>query len=294
MEGPLEGRAARKGTVFGRQGASIRYWVYGDDGKPMVLCNGLFSGVELWDPFVDHFSRTHRVLLWEYPGHGILGESDSRRGVSIGSFAEDCLLLLEGVGIDEAVFVGYGVGVQVILEIYRQRPGAVKAVIGLCGVEKGRLSRLAPFHRGGQLAARSLENVLVPLGTPFWKAFRWLWGASTLLEGEGPVSGKDRRQGPKAWLSQLSRTDPQMGLRSLASALFYHPGSLLRQIRVPVLILGGEEDRLVPRRRYARMVSRIPGSRLVLLEGFSRRAVNQTPERVHSVVEEFLADRDLA
>jgi pimeloyl-ACP methyl ester carboxylesterase len=294
MSRTLEGRASAKGTVFGRQGASIRYWVHGGGGEPMVLCNGLFSGVALWDRFVDHFSHTHRVLLWEYPGHGVLGGSDSRRGVSIGSFAEEGLLLLEGVGIDAAVFVGYGVGVQVILEIYRRRPGAVKALVGLCGVDKGRLSRLAPFRRGRQIAARSAENVLVPLGTPFWKALTWLWGASTLLEDKEPVARTDGMYGPKAWLGQISRTDPRIGLRSLASSWFYHPGSLLSQIKVPVLILGGAEDRLVPARHYASMVRRIPGSRLELLEGCSHRAVSRMPERVNSLVEEFLADSGLA
>ena len=287
------GRAAGKGTVFDRKGASIRYWLFGDTGDLIVLCNGLFSGVGLWKHFIEHFSRTHRILLWEYPGQGISIGTDSTNSVSIASYAESCLMLLEGIGVDKAVFAGYGAGVQVILEFYRNPPGTVKALVGMCGVEEGRLSRLAPFGKG-QVAARSLERLLVPLGTPFWKALRLLRVASMPLRreevtrasppGAGSVSGN-------SLLDQVSRTDPRMGLGFLASTLFYHPGSRLPQIGVPFLILGGVEDRLVPTGRYLKMVKRMPGARLVLLEGCSHQAMIQAPEKVHTLVEEFLAEQ---
>lgn len=292
---PLEfGKVAGKGTVFGRQGVSIRYWLYGDAGDPIVLCNGLFSGVGLWKHFVQHFSRTHRIILWEYPGQGISFGTDSRNGVSIASYAENCLLLLEGVGVDKAVFVGHGVGVQVILELYRRHPGTVKALVGICGVEEGLLSRLAPFRKG-QVVARSLERLLVPLGTPFWKALRQLWVASLPLRREALRRGASYGSANgNTLLDQVARADPRIGLRLLASTLFYHPGSPLPQIGVPFLILGGVEDRVVPTGRYLEMVKRVPGSRLVLLEGCSHQAMVQAPEKVHTLVEEFLAEHGAA
>jgi pimeloyl-ACP methyl ester carboxylesterase len=91
----------------------------------------------------------------------------------------------------------------------------------------------------------------------------------------------------------MSQTDPEAGLRSIASTLFYHAGTLLPLIRIPVLILGGSEDRVVPTRRYAKMGRRIPGSRLVLLKGCSHQAITQAPDEVHTLVEEFLEDQGL-
>ena len=95
--GPLFGTPATTGTVFGRKGASIRYWLYGDTGIPMVLCNGLLSGVNTWEHFVRHFCRLYRVLLWEYPGHGFSVGEGPGNGAGIDMYAEDCSFLLEGV-----------------------------------------------------------------------------------------------------------------------------------------------------------------------------------------------------
>lgn len=296
-EEPLElGNATGKGTVLGRQGTSIRYWVYGDTGDPIVLCNGLFSGMGVWKPFVRHFSPAYRIILWDYPGQGVSVGTDSTKGASIASYAENCLLLLEGVGVDRAVFVGYGVGVQVILELCRRHPGTVKALIGMCGVEEGRLSRFVPFRKA-QLAARSVERFLVPLGAPFWTALSRLWLASMPLRGQALRRGESLDSGSvrgTALLDQVARTDPRIGLRFLASTLFYSPGSPMPRKGVPFLILGGVEDRIVPSGRYLEMVKRIPGSRLVLLEGCSHQAMIQAPEKVHTLVEEFLAEQGAA
>lgn len=288
--------AHSKGTVLGNQGQSIRYWIHGEKGHPMVLCNGLFSSVEDWRPFVDHFSRTHRLLLWEYKGHGISSGSSPDDHVTVRSFAEDALQLVEGVGIEKAVFVGLGFGVQVVLEFYRGCPEKVTSIIGLCGAEEGRLSGIAPFNKGKSFA-RYMEKIVLPLGVPFWKIFRALWTASVPFrqkeQGDSPASQATENGKGKALLEQISRTDPRIGLRILASTLFYQPGALLPEMCIPVMILGGAEDRVVSAERYMEMVRRIPGSRLVLLRGCTHQAMAEAPEKVNRFVEEFLCDQNL-
>ena len=285
-----------KGTVLGKQGQALRYWMYGARGPAMVLCNGLFSSVDAWGDFVDHFSRTHRLLLWEYKGHGISTGTPREEDVTVRSFAEDAGQLVEGVGIQKAIFVGQGFGVQVALEFYRNAPEKVTSIIGLCGAEEGRLSGMGPINRE-KVFPRYLEKVVLPFGVPFWKVFRALWTASLPFrqkEGDGShPSGSFANGKGKAWLEQISRTDPRIGLRILASTLFYHPGALLPQICIPVLILGGTEDRVVPAERYMEMARRIPGSRLVLLKGCTHMAMAEEPENVNRFVEEFLHDQNL-
>ncbi len=286
----------QKGTVLGRQGQAIRYWLYGTQGIPIVLCNGLFSGVTSWTPFVQHFARTHRLLLWEYQGQGVSTGTTETQQVTVRTFSEDALQLVDGVGIQQAIFIGQGFGVQVILELYRNSPETVMCMVGVNGAEEGRLSSIAPFNKG-PFVARTLERILLPLGVPFWKVFRAVWNAALPFhqreerqeaETSLPAAGKGR-----AWLEQVSRTDPGIGLRILSSMLFYHPGSLLPQMCIPVLILGGSEDRFIPSERYVEMARRIPGSRLVMLQGCSHQALEEDPRAVNRFVEEFLLDQGM-
>jgi len=286
------------GTVLGTQGQGIRYWLYGEKGHPIVLCNSLFGSVDRWSELVTHFARTHRLLLWEYQGHGLSAGSGRGSDATVRSFARDALLLLDGVEIDRAIFVGHGFGVQVILEAYRTKPEKMLSIIGISGAEGGRLSALARLNFGS-LLSRCLENVVLPLGVPFWRLVQAAWTAYLPLREEmrqkaaGPASSGDESAGV-VLAQRIARTDPWIGMRVLGSMLFYRPGSLLPRLSVPVLLLGGTEDRLVSPERYADMARSIPQARLVLLQGCSHQLLDEQPERVNRLVQDFLAEQGLA
>ena len=285
-----------KGTVFGAAGEPIRYWVYGDGETTLLLCNALLGSIEAWQGFVEHFARTHRLVLWEYRGHGASGgEAGQPRG-DIRSLAEDAYGLLDGLDVERAVLVGNGLGVSVVLEMLRSRPERVQALVGLCGAEEGRFSRFVP-HRLEEVVSRGLQGAVLPVGVPVWSFLKAVWEAWRKAQpANRPPAERDdgdTRPPDEAWLERIARTDPAVGLRILTSMLLHHPGRLLPGIRVPVLILGGTEDRLVPRERYAETARSIPGARLVLLSGCSHRAMTEAPERIHRLVEDFLLDQGL-
>jgi 3-oxoadipate enol-lactonase len=287
-----------KGTVLGRRGQGIRYWIYGDKGRPVIFCNSLFGSVGAWSNFVSHFARTHRLVLWEYQGHGLSSGTAEEREATVRSFAADALLLLDGVGFESAIFVGQGFGVQVILEAYRSNPQRVLSIVGISGVEEGRFSGLAPWQLGS-LLARCLETVILPLGVPLWRVVRAVWAASVPFRqdrgGEAGARGiTEAGAGNLILVERIARTDPWIGIRILASMLFYHPGTLLPRMSIPVLILGGTEDQFVSAERYAEMAGRIPRARLVLLQGCSHRLLEEEPARLSRVVEDFLAEQGLA
>ena len=290
----MEPRARSKGSLLVKQGQVIRYWLYGDKGVPMILCNSLLGGVGAWMPFVRHFASSHRLLLWEYQGHG-LSAGSGRAEVSVRSFAEDSLRLLAGAGIERAIFVGLGLGVQVVFEAVRTSPQSVLSLVGISGAEDGQLSGIAPPPLA-HLLSRWLNRMMLPLGVPVWRFVHAAWAAYLPLHRKSRRHPDQEEQAAggredSRWVEKISRTDPQVGLRILASMLFYRPDRLLPLVGIPVLILGGTEDRLVSPDRYAEMARRIPGSRLVLLPGCSHSLMDQEPAQVNRTVEEFLLEQ---
>ncbi len=286
----------QKGTVYNPNGQAIRYWLCGDNGPVLFLCNALWSGAEGWSPLVKHFQDSHRLLLWEYPGHGISSGKASTGVPSVESFAADALHLLEGVGIDDAVLVGQGLGVQIVLELYRLCPERVRSIIALCGSEEGLLSGWIPGPLE-EMVSRAVQKVVLPVGVPFWKLVRAFWQAYQPLHEEGRA-GSDHpdpsvEERSQILLEKIHRTDPMVGLPILSSMLFYHPARLLSGINIPVLILGGDQDRLVPADRYREMARKIPGSRMVLLPGCTHRAMEEDPESVCRHAGTFLHDQGI-
>src|SRR5262245_32875698 len=103
-----------------RDGESLRVEVHGQ-GAPLLLFNGLVSSAAHWPWFIRHFQRSHRVIFWDYRGHGGQPPPADPASVSVESFAEDAHEMLRPLG-GPAVSVALSFGVQVALEHYRRHP----------------------------------------------------------------------------------------------------------------------------------------------------------------------------
>ncbi len=289
-------RRAQKGTVYNRQGQALRYWLCGETGPVMLLCNGLLSGVETWTPLVTHFHHSHRLLLWEYPGQGVSAGTTAHEKPGVQTLARDALLLLEGVGIEQAVLVGQGIGVHVVLEIFRRCPEEVLSIVGLCGALTGPLSAFVPVPLD-RLAARSVKALLLPLGVPVWKVLRAVRSAyapaQTGAREPGGPAGEPFPGRTDGWLDALCRTDPQAGFHILSSMLFYHPPPPHPRRNIPVLFMAGDRDRLASPENCRDLAGTFPGFRLEILPGCSHRALEEDPESVNRHVGSFLREHRL-
>ncbi len=114
--------------TFARAGSTIRYWTAGPENGPVVVCthgitldHGTFAGQvpALRD-------AGYRVITWDLRGHGAsqpMGEQ-----ISVQAAAEDLGVLLDEVGVEQAILVGESFGGLVIQEFYRRQPQRISAL----------------------------------------------------------------------------------------------------------------------------------------------------------------------
>jgi len=289
-------RAAQKGTVYNRSGQAIRYRICGDAGPVLLLFNAFWSGTEGWEPLVRALRATHRLVLWEYAEAGSSGDRSFAGALGVPSFADDALCLLDGAGMGEAVLVGQGLGVQVALELYRLQPHRARSIIALCGADAGPLSPWIPSALDESLS-RAVERLVLPVGVPLWKMLRAFWRAYEPPHENAPApEGRAAASAERAhglWLERIGRTDPRVGLQILSSMLFHRTGGSLCRAGVPVLIVGGDQDRLVTPARLRKMARRFPDARIAMLPGCSHRALQEDPESVCRHVRGFLMEQGL-
>ena len=115
--------------AFARAGTKIHYWTAGPADAPTVV---LTHGVTL-----DHgtyvgqvpglLAAGYSVVTWDMRGHGISQPMGDR--FSIQSAVDDLRVLLDELGIDEAILVGQSFGGSVIQELYRRHPERVLALV---------------------------------------------------------------------------------------------------------------------------------------------------------------------
>lgn len=289
------------GTVFLAGGAAVRYWLCGDHGPVLLLCNGFCSGPGLWAPLVRALRGSVRLLLWEYPGQGMSHPQGISGGTGVSRLAKDALLLMDGVGIDRAVVAGHGVGVQVAAEVLALESGRVLALVGLCGGPAGLLSGWAP-HAVDRLLERVLRGLMVPAGLPAWKLLRALdeAGGTRFLDlRAGDGKARERAQASRPVRSIALRwTDANAALGVLSSLLLHHPGRSRRSLSggraPPVLLLAGEADRVFPPRLFRDLPDVLPGAILTVLPGCSHRALEEDPESVVRHLSAFLLEHGIA
>ena len=273
-------------------GTEIAYQAVGQ-GRPILLCNGLGGSWEAWSHQIQYFRDRYRLLSWDYRGLYDSSLPTNPAALGIADHARDALCLLEAEGVDRAAVVGWSMGVQVGLEMFRAAPERVASLALLNGVAGrpwdhvfnlnllGRL--LPPFLRGLRSMPRTIEVVVrqaTRLPDPGEWAKRIGLAARTL---DGQLVGE--------LVTRLGDVDMDTLIRLLERMGEHDGWDLLPLIDVPTLIVVGSRDVFTPRSAAERMARRTRSSEIMVLPGATHYAALEYPEMVNLRLEKFWRER---
>ena len=90
-------------------GIEINYELHGAEGAPwLVLSHSLACSVRMWDPTVEAFKGSFRILNYDMRGHGA---TEAPRGpYTLDMLADDVLGLASSLNMKKAVFCGLSIG----------------------------------------------------------------------------------------------------------------------------------------------------------------------------------------
>ena len=256
----------------------------GGDGPAMVFIHGLGGRWQNWLLNIPAFMGSHRVIALDLPG---FGESEMpAEKISIRGYAEVVDALLMQLGVESAVFVGNSMG------------GFVAAEVALSF--HTRVERLVLVSAAGlSIEDRNREPLLT-------LARVWAAGATRVgAQGQGVITRpRLRRLALQIVLRYPERLSPEMtyemvqgagapGFIDALDALLEHSfRDELPRIDVPVLIVWGRNDMLVPR-GDAREFEELIGSnaRRVVFEDTGHVPMIERPNAFNALVTDFVADR---
>lgn len=257
------------------QGLSIHFTDTGA-GPPIVLGHSFLYSGEMWREQLPVLATRHRVLNLDLRGHGRSGEV--RQPFSLYDAVADVVAVLDELGIEKATWCGLSIGGMVALRAALTCPQRVGALI-LLDTDAGAESALHRFR----YAALGL-GVRVTGARPFAAPIaRLMFGATTRRQNPGLV-GQWKDHVPTLHVPSVLH-----GLRAILSR-----DSLLAclpQIRIPALVMVGEEDRTLPPVLSQRIHDLLPDSRLVRIPGAGHLAALEQPAVVNREILEFLDAR---
>lgn len=242
-------------------------------GLPVVLLHGYPFSRRIWQAQQDALSDSYRIITPDLRG---LGSSPAPDGIyHMDDLAADVVALIDGLGIERAVWVGHSMGGYVTMAALRTVPERVLAV-GLVAThpvadspdKRGqRLATAEAVLVGGSVAAvaDSMIGSLVAPGTPLDSPpLRAVWDimASTFPAGiAGALRGMAAR--PDSW-------------------------ETLRAITSPALILAGAQDQIVPRALVEQMAQAVPHALVRRIDGAGHLPMIEQPSATAAALREWL------
>ncbi|MGO6984288.1 alpha/beta fold hydrolase [Rhizobium leguminosarum] len=238
------------GTTFAYRDLGLR------DGVPLVLLNHWGAVLDNFDPrIVDGLASKHRVIATNYRG---IGASGGTAPVTIDEMARDAIALIRTMGFEKVDLLGFSLGGFVAQDITLKAPDLVRKLIltgtgpaGGTGIEKvGAVSW--PLMIKGLLTLRDPKTYLFFTSTANGRR-----AAKAFLDRlKERKTGRDKGPTPSAFLRQL---------KAIKAWGRQAPQNLGR-ISIPVLIVNGDDDIMVPTVNSTDMARRIPGAQLVIYE----------------------------
>jgi pimeloyl-ACP methyl ester carboxylesterase len=255
-------------------------------GSAVLLIHGMASSSRTWRAVLPQLSTRHRVVVPDLLGHG---ESAKPRGdYSLGAFAVWLRDLLDELGLDRVTLVGHSLGGGVAMQFVHQHPEYCERLVligsGGLGPELGWALRL--------MSAPGAEVVL-PLIAP--------QPAVTLgskVQNYLSALGVRNVAADETWSAYSSLADQETRaafLRTLRAVVDYRGQAVSAFNRlhfaagIPVLLVWGDQDRIIPASHGQAAHHALPGSRLVMVPGVGHYPHIEAPAAVIDSINEFIA-----
>jgi len=257
----------------------------GGAGPVLLLLHGIGDSSRTWIPAMRLLQRSYTVLAPDLPGHG---DSSSPLGdYSLGSYASSVRDLLDLLSIERVTVVGHSFGGGVAMQFAYQFPSRCERLVlvdsGGLGREVNWILRLATVP-----AAEYVMPVLFPVFMRRWgdPVARFLgdWGIRNARAAE-------------VWRSYRSLTDPgnRAAFVRTARAVIDPGGQSVSAVSrlylvalIPMLIVWGGQDKIIPLVHACQAHETIPNSRLEVMEGAGHAPHMEDPARFAGILVDFL------
>jgi len=237
---------------------------------------------------VRELSKRYRVVTLDRPGSGHSTRPDGMPA-DLATQARAIAALVERLGLERPTVVGHSLGGAIALTLALEHPQQVGA-LALVAPLSHTPQTVPPAFRGmtiesGWLRRLFAATLAVPLGIIGSKGIlRQVFGPETVPDDFATRGGGLLGLRPGAFLAASADLQALPGHMPQVEARY-------GELRVPVRVLFGREDRLLDWRANGQaLVDKVPGARLELVDGGHMLPVTQ-PERTARFIESVVAAR---
>ncbi len=229
---------------------------------PVILIHGIGSSHLVWPAALRNMAG-QKVLALDLPGHGKSGGHGMQK---IASYANAVIHFMDAVGIYKAIFIGHSMGGAIGLHLARKYPERV-AGLGLISV-------------GTRFWLE--QNIIDRLQNPRMLPDILDWFANNLfgLDMNNPTKDKVMDALRKVRLTVLAG--------DIRACLGYEFAPFGEKTQIPVLVVSGSRDKLIPLKDARFLVHNISQARHEIIPRAGHMVMLEAPEQVGAALKHFV------
>ncbi len=267
---------------------NVHYKQAGTGSPAIILLHGFGASEFSWREVLDPLSSIGTVYAYDRPGFGLTerpmtGDWSGKNPYSTSGQVQMLLDFMNEKGIEESVLLGNSAGGTVATLFALEHPGRVNGLIlvdsawkdsdqGVLRVWQDWVLETPQASRLGPLLMRSIRD----WGTEFIST---AWHDPEKIPA-GVIEGYQKPLQAENWdkaLFEILKAREPLDL-----------DSRLEDLEIPVLVVSGDDDRIIPTEDSILLAGLIPGSELAILPACGHVPQEECPEEFLKVVEPFI------
>jgi len=246
--------------------ATTLYYEEKGEGVPVLLIPPAGATASTWGVLVDELAKGARVIVYDRRGYD---RSGGEPGDTVAAHTADAAALLDRLGIRGAVVAGTSIGATIAIDLARQRPDLVRAVV----------AHECPWHVTRRPPTRAELGALARMS---WLSARHRYPDALAAFLRFAYSYRD---GGTAWdrfpadWRQVAADNARAGLADIKAAIRAYPTAKeLASITTPVVCSWGSRGSTKLLRITRMLVSVIPTATFRQIDGGGHAAAFDAPE----------------
>jgi 3-oxoadipate enol-lactonase len=260
-------------------GQTLYYEVHGE-AEPLVCVMGLAANTLAWALQVQPFAERHKTVIFDNRDVGRSSMASER--YEIRDMAQDTLALADALELDSFHLLGYSMGGAISQEVAFAAPERVRTLtLALTYAATGNWGRSFSKVWGGRRQSASREEhidelMLLTLSEAFFENAEAVEFTRTMM------------------LNDPNPQPPEAFARQLEASRRHDARDRLGSLEMPVHVIGGEYDILVPIWKQRELVDLIPGAKFSVIDRGPHAANLERAPEFNQHVLDFIAEQAAA
>jgi pimeloyl-ACP methyl ester esterase len=247
-------------------------------GRPLVMVHGWGGSGRLWR-LQKELADTCRLVIPDLRCHG--GSTAPLEGFGLRDLADDIEALFEGLGLTDAILLGWSLGSQVAMASFSRLRERLAGLV-LVGAT-ARFTATDDYPHG--LPSKEIRGIGIRLRRNYEKTMGEFFRS---MFAEGELAPDQEERIVREILADGRLPAPEAAHTALDILASTDLRERLRSVDCPVLLIHGGADAICPPGAARFLAKQLPDARLVDFAGVGHAPSLSRPDRFNALIREFV------